>query len=210
MIEMSFQYFLELLGTFVFAISGALAIKGMDKDWLSAGFTGFITAIGGGTLRDILLDRYPLVWISDITIVYVVLGGVVCTYFFSETLGKLRKTLFLFDTLGISLFAIVGTEVALEEGVRPEIAAVMGMLTAVMGGVIRDTLTNETPIILQRGMYASACLIGGLLYVVMDYFSISRNVNFVVCISLIIVIRILAVRYRWAVPSFDTPDRRNP
>lgn len=204
---MNFQYFLELLGTFVFAISGALAIKGMDKDWLSAGFTGFITAIGGGTLRDILLDRYPLVWISDITILYVVLGGVVFTYFFAKTLAKLRKTLFLFDTLGISLFAIVGTEVALEEGVRREIAAVMGMLTAVMGGVIRDTLTKETPIILQRGMYASACLIGGALYVLMDYFKIDRNINFVVCIGIIILLRILAVRYHWVVPSFDNRER---
>lgn len=205
---MTFQYFLELLGTFVFAISGALAIKGMDKDWLSAGFTGFITAIGGGTLRDVLLDRYPLIWINDITIVYVILGGVVFTYFFSKTLGKLRKTLFLFDTLGISLFAIIGTEVALEQDIRPEIAAVMGMFSAVMGGVIRDTLTNETPIILQRGMYASACLLGGALYVVLDYFAIPRNVNFVISILLVIGIRILAVRYRWAVPSFDSPHDR--
>ncbi len=206
---MNFQYFLELLGTFVFAISGALAIKGMDKDWLSAGFTGFITAIGGGTLRDILLDRYPLVWISDINILYVVLVGVVFTYFFSTTLGKLRKTLFLFDTLGISLFAIVGTEVALEAEVRGEIAAVMGMLTAVMGGVIRDTLTNETPIIMQRGMYASACLIGGFLYVGLDYFAIDRNLNFILCISIIIVLRILAVTYHWAVPSFDNSAEKN-
>mgnify|MGYP003653637920 CR=1 FL=1 len=204
---MNFQYFLELLGTFVFAISGALAIKGMDKDWLSAGFTGFITAIGGGTLRDILLDRYPLVWIADINILYVVLTGIVFTYFFSTTLGKLRKTLFLFDTLGISLFAIVGTEVALEAGVRGEIAAVMGMLTAVMGGVIRDTLTNETPIILQRGMYAS--LIGGFLYVALDYFSIDRNLSFIVAISVIIVIRILAVTYKWEVPSFDNLSDKN-
>lgn len=206
---MTFQYFLELLGTFVFAISGALAIKGMDKDWLSAGFTGFITAIGGGTLRDILLNRYPLVWIADINIIYVVLTGIVFTYFFSTTLGKLRKTLFLFDTLGISLFAIVGTEVALEANVRREIAAVMGMLTAVMGGVIRDTLTNETPIILQRGMYASACLIGGGIYVVLDYFEIGRNLNFVLCILVIIVLRILAVTYHWVVPSYDNERDKN-
>lgn len=200
---MNLQYFLELLGTFVFAISGALAIIGKDKDWVGAGFTGFITAIGGGTLRDVLLNRYPLVWISDITLVYVIIAGIVCTYFFSTTLGRLRRTLLLFDTLGISLFTIVGTEIALHQGVRGEIAIVMGVFSAVMGGVIRDVLTHETPVILQRGMYASVCFLGALTYVILRYFDLSRNINFIISILIILIIRLLAVKYNWAVPGFD-------
>ncbi|WP_417608584.1 trimeric intracellular cation channel family protein [Owenweeksia hongkongensis] len=200
---MSFQYYLELLGTFVFAISGALAITGKDKDWVGATFTGFITAIGGGTLRDILLDRHPLVWISDMAVVYTIVAGIVCVYFFSKTLGRLSKTLLLFDTLGISLFTIVGTEVALHHGVRGEIAVVMGMFSAVMGGVIRDTLTQETPVILQRGVYASACFIGAAIYLILRYFDLDRNLNFIISISSIIIIRLLSVRYEWAVPGFD-------
>lgn len=204
---MTFQYYLELLGTFVFAISGALAITGKGKDWVGAGFTGFITAIGGGTLRDILLDRHPLVWITDMTIVYTIVAGIVCTYFFSETLGRLRKTLLLFDTLGISLFTIVGTEIALGEGVRGEIAVVMGMFSAVMGGVIRDTLTKETPVILQKGVYASACFFGAVIYMVMRYFEVDRNIDFIVSISAILIIRLLSVQHDWAVPGFDRKFR---
>lgn len=200
---MTFQYYLELLGTFVFAISGALAITGKDKDWVGAGFTGFITAIGGGTLRDILLDRHPLVWISDMAIVYTIVAGIVCVYFFSTTLGRLRKTLLLFDTLGISLFTIVGTEIALHQGVRGEIAVVMGMFSAVMGGVIRDTLTKETPVILQKGVYASVCFVGACIYMIFRYFDLDRNFNFIVSISFILIIRLLSVRYNWAVPGFD-------
>lgn len=200
---MTFQYYLELLGTFVFAISGALAITGKNQDWVGASFTGFTTAIGGGTLRDVLFDRHPLAWISDMNIVYTIVAGIVCTYFFSYTLGKLRKTLLLFDTLGISLFTIVGTEIALGEGVRGEIAIVMGMFSAVMGGVIRDVLTKEIPIILQRGMYASACFVGAVFYMLLRYFEVDRNINFIVSISIILFMRLMAVKYQWAVPGFD-------
>ena len=200
---MTFQYYLELLGTFVFAISGALAITGKNQDWVGAAFTGFTTAIGGGTLRDVLLDRHPLAWVSDMNIVYTIVAGIICTYFFSYSLGRLRKTLLLFDTLGISLFTIVGTEIALGEGVRGEIAVVMGMFSAVMGGVIRDVLTKEIPVILQREIYASACFVGAVFYMILRYFEVDRNINFVVSISIILVIRLLAVRYNWEVPGFD-------
>ncbi len=200
---MTFQYFLEILGTFVFAISGALAVKGKGHDWLAAGFTGFITAIGGGTLRDVLLNRHPLAWMEDSLIIYVILAGVVFTYFFSETLGKLRRTLMLFDTLGISLFSIVGTEIALESGMNLLVSAAMGMISAVMGGVIRDTLTNETPVILQRGMYASACLIGAFIYLAFRQFIGLRDLNALLSAGVIATIRLLAERYHWQVPSFD-------
>jgi uncharacterized membrane protein YeiH len=148
---MSIQYILEIIGTFAFAISGALAVRDKEhRDWFSATFTAFITSIGGGSVRDVLLGSYPLVWISDITILYAILAGVVATFIFYKQLLRLRRTLFLFDTFGIAFFTIVGTEKALHFGVRPEIAAIMGVFSAVMGGVIRDTLTNDLPIIYQK------------------------------------------------------------
>ena len=101
---MTLQYALELIGTFVFAISGALAVREREHDLFGAGFTGFITAIGGGTLRDILLDAYPLVWIADINVLYAILVGILAAFIFPNFLSKLRKTLFLFDTLGIAFF----------------------------------------------------------------------------------------------------------
>ncbi|TDE16303.1 trimeric intracellular cation channel family protein [Dyadobacter psychrotolerans] len=200
---MSIQYVLEIIGTFAFAISGALTLKDQKyQDWFGASFTAFISSIGGGTLRDILLDSYPLVWITDIAIIYAIGAGILVTFVFYRFLLRLRKTLFLFDTCGIALFTIVGTEKALNLGVRPEIAAIMGIFSAIMGGVIRDTMTNEIPIIYRKEVYATACLAGACCYLVLDHFGVERNTAFISASALIIVIRILAVRYEWSVPRF--------
>lgn len=198
----SFQYYLELLGTLVFAISGALAVKNENRDWIGAGFTGFITAIGGGTLRDVLLGSYPLSWISDIYIVYTIFIGVILTFVFTDFLSKLRKTFLLFDSLGIGLFAILGTEKAILFGVRPEIAILMGMFSAVMGGVLRDTIIQRTPTILQKEIYASACLAGGLIFIFLNYLNMERNLNITLSVSFVITLRLLAVKYKLSLPGF--------
>ena len=200
---MDLQYPLELVGTFMFAISGALAVRDRDHDLFGAGFTGFITAIGGGTLRDVLLGSYPLVWIGDIYFLYAILLGVLAAFIFPKILLKLRKTMFLFDTLGIAFFTVLGVEKALSLGVRPEIAAIMGMFTAVMGGVIRDTLTNEIPILFSKEIYASACLTGAILYLILNYFGLERDYNLLISISIIISIRLIAVKYKLSLPRLD-------
>jgi len=196
------QYTLELLGTFFFAISGALAIEDRHDDLFGAGFMGFVTAIGGGTLRDIMLGSYPLVWIGDINFLYAIITGVVVAYFFFEPLLKLPKTFVFFDAIGISFFTILGVEKALSLGVRPEIAAIMGMFTAIMGGVIRDTLTNEIPVLFRKEIYATACLAGAVIYLLLYYFGIDRNINLLISIPVIFIIRILAVKYKLALPTF--------
>lgn len=197
---MDLQYAFELVGTFVFAISGALAIREKEHDLFGAGFTGFITAIGGGTLRDILLDSYPLVWIGNVQVLYTILAGILTAFLFPAILSRLRKTFFLFDTLGIGLFTVLGVEKALSLGVRPEIAAIMGMFSAVMGGVIRDTLTNEIPILFRKEIYASACLAGAVVYLVLDYFGVERNYNLLISMALIISIRMIAMKYKLSLP----------
>ncbi len=202
-LAMQTQYILEVLGTGFFAISGALAANDKAQpDWFGASFIGFITAIGGGSLRDILLGSYPLVWINDIFFVYAIIIGVVLASFFFKTLIKLRRTFFLFDTVGIAMFTIVGTEKAMSLGVNPVIAALMGMFSAVMGGVIRDVLTNEIPIIFKKEIYATACLVGAVAYLTLDYFGCERNVNFLIAALLIIGIRIVAVKKNLSLPKF--------
>ena len=153
-------------------------------------------------MRDVLLGSYPLVWISDITILYAILAGIITTFIFYKYLIGLRTTLFLFDTFGIALFTIVGTEKALHLGVRPEIAAIMGVFTAIMGGVVRDMMNNEIPIIYRKEVYATACLAGAVSYLVLDRAGAERNVAFIAASLVIIAIRILAVRYEWSVPRF--------
>lgn len=198
----TFQYALELIGTFFFAISGALAIQDHHDDLFGAGFMGFVTAIGGGTLRDIILGSYPLVWIGDVNFLYAIFAGVIAGYFFYRYFIRLPRTFLFFDTLGISFFTILGVEKALSLGVRPEIAAIMGMFTAIMGGVIRDVLTNETPVLFRKEIYATACLAGAVLYLLLYYYGVDREFNLIISIILIFVVRILAVRYKLSLPSF--------
>lgn len=199
---MTFIYPLELLGTFFFAISGALAIQDHHDDLFGAGFLGFVTAIGGGTLRDIMLGSYPLVWIGNIHFLYAILAGVLVAYFFFKPLIRLKRTFLFFDTLGISFFTVLGVEKALSLGVRPEIAAIMGMFSAVMGGVIRDVLTNGTPVLFRKEIYATACLAGAILYLSLFAFGVGRDFNLAISIVVIFIIRMLAVRYKLALPNF--------
>src|SRR5688572_6226834 len=192
---MALQYILELVGTFFFAISGALAIQDDHDDLFGASFLGFVTAIGGGTLRDIMLGSYPLVWIGDIFFLYAIFSGVIVAYLFFKFLIGLRRNFVFFDTIGISFFTILGVEKALSLGVRPEIAAIMGMFSAIMGGVIRDVLTNETPVLFKKEIYATACLTGAVLYLVLYKFEIDRDINLAVSIALIFIVRVLAVKF---------------
>src|SRR5690606_26895412 len=200
---MDLQYAFELIGTFVFAISGALAIREKEHDLFGAGFTGFITAIGGGTLRDILLNSYPLVWVGNVQVLYAIFVGIFAAFAFPKFLSKLRKTFFCFDTLGIGFFTVLGVEKALSLGVRPEIAAIMGMFSAVMGGVIRDTLTNDIPILFRKEIYASACLAGAIVYLGLYYLGLDRNYNLMISMALIIGIRLIAMKYKLSLPKLD-------
>ncbi|HEX8037512.1 MAG TPA: trimeric intracellular cation channel family protein [Chryseosolibacter sp.] len=198
----NFLYPLELVGTFFFAISGALAIQDHHDDLFGAGFLGFVTAIGGGTLRDMMLGSYPLVWIGDIYFLYAIFAGVMVAYLFYKSLIRLKRTFLIFDALGISFFTVLGVEKALSLGVRPEIAAIMGMFSAIMGGVIRDILTNETPVLFREEIYATACLAGAILYLALYHANVDHNVNMAASIALIFTIRLLAVKYNLALPNF--------
>ena len=143
-----------------------------------------------------------LVWIGDIYFVYAIFAGVLVAYFFYKPLVRLKRTFLFFDTLGISFFTILGVEKALSLGVSPEIAAIMGMFSAIMGGVIRDVLTNETPVLFRKEIYATACLAGAILYLILYQFSVDRNLNLILSIVLIFVFRILAVKYKLSLPNF--------
>lgn len=200
---MQIQYIFELIGTLAFAISGAMAGDERQKhDWFGITFIAFITAIGGGTLRDLFSNSYPLVWFNDMNIIYTIFLGILLPGLFYKYFVKLRTTLMLFDTLGIALFTIVGLEKAQSLGANDFISVVMGMFTAVMGGVIRDTMINKTPTIFVEEIYATACIIGGITYLILDDLGIDRNINFIISGSLIAVIRIIAVKFNLSLPKF--------
>ena len=198
-------YWLNLIGIFFFTISGSLAAR--DKkhyhDYFGVFFTGFITAIGGGTLRDMMLGAYPISWLNDKNILISIISAFIFTLIFKKYIVKLRRTLFLFDTVGVGIYTILGVQKSLEYHVNPFAAVILGLVSAVFGGVIRDTLLNEIPLIFAKEIYATACIAGAVLFTSLLYFNLDSDSAAIISMSLIIGIRIIAVKYKLALPKFD-------
>lgn len=199
---------LDLIGTLVFAISGAMAASTKKLDLFGASFIAFVTAVGGGTVRDLLIGVTPVGWMTDIRYLTTILIGVGITFIFRNAVKKLRKTLFLFDTIGIGVFTILGLKKSLLIGIDPPMAVMMGMFSAVLGGVIRDILLNEIPLIFQKEIYAMACLFGGACFVFMQMMGMLFEWNTAVSILIIILVRILAIKYSIGLSGIDEPDRK--
>jgi len=197
---MNLIYTIDLFGTFVFAISGVLAAVERKLDLVGAIVLGFVTAVGGGTLRDVLIGETPVGWMKDLNTLVAIFTALPICYFFKNRILNLRKSVFLFDTIGIGLFTILGLQKTLGIGLSPVIAVMMGIVSATFGGVIRDVLSNEIPLIFRKEIYASACLAGALVFLIMEYFSINKDLNLVVAILVVFIIRILAVRRNWGIP----------
>ena len=199
------SYYFNLLGVVMFAISGALAAsdKNMYKDLFGLSFTGFATAVGGGTLRDIILGSHPISWVADNNYLVAITAGIVLTIIFKKQLVRIPKILLVFDTIGIAIYTIIGMEKALALHVAPLAAVIMGLFTAVMGGVIRDTLINEIPQIFRKEIYATACIAGALVYLVLKYSSLPDIWCAVISIMTIICVRLAAVKFKWSLPKFE-------
>jgi uncharacterized membrane protein YeiH len=202
---MQIPYYIDLLGTLVFAISGALAAFGkkLYQDIFGVSFTAFVTAIGGGTLRDIFLGVHPLAWIRDGNYIIAVIAGVLLTVFFKQYIKRIPRTLFLLDTVGVAIYTILGVQKSLALDVHPIAAIILGMVSAVFGGVLRDTLINEIPLIFKKEIYATACLAGAGLFVLLSYYKVDIDINFFSSVAFIIIIRVISVRYKIALPKLE-------
>lgn len=196
---MEIIYYIDLMGTMVFAISGAMAAMRHNIDIFGATFTGFVTAIGGGSMRDIFLNLRP-VWVDDGNYLLAILMGVLIAIVLNRKLYHLARTLFLFDALGIGFFTVVGVQKSLQYDSSAIAAVVLGMFSAVMGGVTRDTLMNETPLIFRKEIYATACLAGSILFVISHQLGLDNNTNAFISVTTVVVIRVLAVRYKLHLP----------
>ncbi|MFV1883957.1 MAG: trimeric intracellular cation channel family protein [Balneola sp.] len=192
---------LDLIGTFVFAISGIRMAASKEMDIFGAAVIGFAVAIGGGTTRDILLGSYPITWISNLIYPAVILSAVPFTYLIRNRHKDIRKPLFLFDTIGLALFTISGMEKALSFGLNPFMAGIMGMISAVVGGIIRDILCREVPLIFRKEIYATACLVGALVFYLGIFLEIPSTINYLVTTSVVIGIRIAAIKFDLQLPK---------
>lgn len=193
-------FIIDVVGTFAFAISGVLA--GIDRkfDLFGVIILAFVTAVGGGTLRDVLIGTTPVSWMNSNVHIWVILSTVPIAYLFLNLLHRLRKTFLIFDTVGIGLFTVLGLEMSLEIGLSPLVAIMMGVVSAVFGGIIRDVLSNKTPLIFKKEIYAFACLSGALTYLALGQLQFMQEFNMVISILVVITIRLLAIRYKWSIP----------
>ncbi len=189
--------FFSYAGTFLFAVSGALAAMEKKLDVFGAFVIALATAVGGGTFRDLLIGKQPVVWLTDTWYLVLVAAAVPVSHIFKGSFQKMRKSMFLFDSMGIGLFTILGMERTLAVGLSPMAAVLMGAVSAVFGGVLRDILCNEIPIIFRKEIYATACIAGGVLYLILESCLEQRSFNMVITVCFITVIRILAVKRRW-------------
>jgi len=195
-------YLLDLIGVAVFAASGALAAMSSNLDLLGVLVIASVTAVGGGTIRDVLLNRHPVFWIQDATPLTVIIAAALITVAWSRLLPIPAHSLLIADALGLALFAMSGARIACEAGCSSLVTIFMGTLTGVGGGAIRDVLTAKVPMILRQDIYASAAAAGIGAYLILRRLGLSERASFYVGIVGIAVLRLSAVYGGWQLPSF--------
>ena len=194
------MYVLEIIGTFAFAISGIRLAAVKRFDLFGLYIVGLATAIGGGTIRDVLLGIRPF-WFNDLVPLLVVLVSLVLFYFFHRLVNRIAGTIFLFDTIGLGIFTLLGMTKALDYGCSYIIAIIIGTITGAGGGVIRDICINEEPLIFRKEIYALACIVGGIVYYVFAVWSFNPAIYKIGCMASVIIVRLLATKYHWQLPK---------
>jgi len=194
---------IEVIGTIAFAISGTFNAMQRKLDPFGVLIIAFVTAIGGGTVRDLLIGDTPVAWMRDMQTCLIILFTAVATMFFKTHVQKMKITLFLFDSLGLGLFTMVGILKGIAFGLNPGICIALGTITGCFGGIIRDTLLNTIPLVFRREIYATACIAGGLLYFLLIYINVESVVAKLSVVAFIFMLRIIAVKFKLSLPKFD-------
>ena len=193
-------YYLDLVGVAVFAASGVLAARDRDLDLLGVVVVAAMTAIGGGTVRDLLLDRHPIFWVVDPTYLVVIIAAALVTAAYIRVRPPPGATMLVADAFGLALFALSGAQVAEAAECPPLIVVMLGTMTGVTGGVLRDIVTAQVPLILRREIYATAAIAGVTLYLALQASGIARQSAFVAGMIMVVILRMLAIRYGLHLP----------
>jgi uncharacterized membrane protein YeiH len=205
--EATFLFIIEVIGTIAFAISGIRMAAAKQFDWFGAYSVGLVTAIGGGTLRDVLLD-IPVFWMQTWWYLAVTAISLLVVIVFKRELVK-SQVLFIFDTIGLALFVVIGIQKTLAVDYPMWVAIIMGVSTGAVGGVVRDILLNNEPLLFRKDIYAMACVAGGLVYWIVGQAGGSAMAEGVACAATVIFIRVLAVKYSWSLPVLiDNTDKK--
>ena len=199
-------YLLDMVGVIACAIAGTLLAQHKGFDIAGCILVSMVNAIGGGTLRDMALDRHPLFWMTDLNYVIVITVTSLILQIFFHLYHKIDKALKLFDAIGLAAFSVIGFKVALAQDVSPVIAVMMGVWTAIIGGLLRDIICNEIPLLLQREIYITASIAGSLSYLALDYWGVNAVINEFMMLFIIFAVRMLALKFDWHLPSIRLVD----
>ncbi|WP_025650964.1 MULTISPECIES: trimeric intracellular cation channel family protein [Psychrobacter] len=194
-------YLLDMVGVIACAIAGTLLAQHKGFDIAGCILVSMVNAIGGGTLRDMALDRHPLFWMSDLNYVIVITITSLILQIFFHLYHKIDNALKLFDAIGLAAFSVIGFKIALTQDMSPVIAIMMGVWTAIIGGMLRDIICNEIPLVLQREIYISASIAGSVTYLLLDSLGMDAGLNEFVMLGVIFAVRMLALRFDWHLPS---------
>ncbi len=197
---MNFINIVDYAGTFAFAISGIRLASAKKFDWFGAYVVGLVTAIGGGTTRDLLLNVTPF-WMQQPS--YLIITGIalLAVIFMGNRMKIFNNAFFIFDTIGLGLFVVVGIEQSIKAGFSFWVTIVMGVVTGSVGGIIRDILINEEPLIFRKDIYALACVFGGVVFYLCTLFNFQTEITQIISASSVIAMRFLAVKYHWGLPA---------
>ncbi|WP_298641584.1 trimeric intracellular cation channel family protein [uncultured Prevotella sp.] len=201
----SIQFIIEFLGTFAFAISGIRSASSKNFDWFGGYVVGLATAIGGGTIRDVMLGQVPF-WMTNSIYVICTAAALLTFIMLKKLFTRLSKTWFLFDTLGLALFTIAGIQKTLIAGFPFWVAIIMGCITGAAGGVLRDVFVNEVPLVFRKEIYAIACIIGGIIYQICEFLGVGLELTVIITFLSVVVVRLLAVKYGISLPVLKDPD----
>jgi uncharacterized membrane protein YeiH len=194
--------FITYLGTFIFAITGALKARTYQMDLFGALVLAFVTAYGGGTVRDVLIGIRPVSWLNDYIPLLLVVAAVVLVFVLKEKAGYAKRTIFITDAIGLGLFTVLGIQKSLEAGINSGYTIIMGAISATFGGFLADIISNKVPDMLKRGeLYATACLVGGFTQVVLAHNDVAEDLNLGICIVIVVGIRIVSKWKRIYLPE---------
>lgn len=199
--QFTFQNIIETLGIMAFAFSGALAAMQKRLDVFGVLVLTFVTAIGGGTLRDIMIGSLPVAWLKDLQTIFTLIICYVIALFFRNQLRKYIIIMFWLDTIGLAFFAVVAIAKAVSFWLHPIVAVAIGTISGCFGGIIRDVLLNEIPYVFRKDVYASACIAGGFMYFFLSYFIADNNLVSLMSGGVIIIIRVGAKYFNLEMPS---------
>ncbi len=199
----NFLNVIDILGTLAFAVAGAFSAMERKLDPFGTLIISFATAIGGGTIRDMLVGNFPVNWLQNDFTIGIIFLSAIATMLFGAYLRQLTTALFLFDALGLGLFTIIGIEIGLHKGFSAGICIALGTISACFGGVLRDVLLNKVPLIFQKEIYALACILGGIVFYFLSKTQMNADVSRISCILLIFAIRVIAVRFKLSLPRFS-------